>query len=179
LVDAKKSRFIVRAFAAGLLSALGHSPTISIPDFEGEFVLNPEAIDQSSVRLVIHAASLTVIDDIPDKDREEIEHIMHHEVVESDSFPEIVYEASHISATRNGESEYRVSLNGQLMLHGVARAQPVSARVLLNGDILRAIGESTVSQRDYEIRPVSAVGGTIKLKDELKLTFEISAHKQA
>jgi hypothetical protein len=31
---------------------------------------------------------------------------------------------------------------------------------------------------DFEIRPVSAAGGTIKLKDELKLSFDIAARKQ-
>jgi hypothetical protein len=36
-----------------------------------------------------------------------------------------------------------------------------------------------VRQSDYEIRPVSAVGGAVKLKDELKLSFDITARKQA
>jgi polyisoprenoid-binding protein YceI len=178
LVDAKKSRFTVRAFASGLLSALGHSPTISIPDFEGEFVLNPEAMDQSSVRLVIDSASLRVINDIKDKDRAEIERNMQQEVLETDSFPEIVYQASHCSASKTGEGQYAVTLNGQLTLHGVGQDQPVSARVYLTGDTLRAVGDFAVSQKEYEIRPVSAVGGTIKLKDELKLTFDLNARKQ-
>jgi polyisoprenoid-binding protein YceI len=179
LVDAKKSRFTVRALASGLLSALGHSPTISIPDFEGEFVLNREAMDQSSVHLVIDAASLTVMDDIRDKDRAEIERTMQQEVLETDSFPEIVYQASRCSASKTAEGQYAVTLNGQLTLHGVAQDQPVSARVYLTGDTLRAVGDFTLSQKEYEIRPVSAVGGTIKLKDELKLTFDMNARKQA
>jgi hypothetical protein len=41
------------------------------------------------------------------------------------------------------------------------------------------VGDFTLSQKEYEIRPVSAVGGTIKLKDELKLTFDMNARKQA
>jgi hypothetical protein len=56
--------------------------------------------------------------------------------------------------------------------------QPVSARVSVNDQGLRAVGEFTVRQSDYEIPPVSAVGGTIRLKDELKLSFNISARKQ-
>jgi len=178
LVDAKKSRFAVRAFAVGLLSALGHSPNIAIPDFEGEFALNPEAIEQSSVRLAINASSLTVMDDIREKDRNEIERTMRREVLETDSFPEIVYEASEASANKIADGQYAVTLNGQLSLHGVTQTQPVSARIYLSGDMLRAVGEFSLSQREYEIRPVSAVGGTIKLKDELKLTFDINARKQ-
>jgi hypothetical protein len=45
--------------------------------------------------------------------------------------------------------------------------------------MLRAAGEFSVRQSDYEIRPVSALGGAVKLKDELKLSFDISARKQA
>lgn len=176
-IETKGSTFTVRAFATGLLSAFAHSPTIAIPDFEGEIVLNPDAPEPSSLRMVIRSASLTVTGDVNDKDHQEIDRKMHEEVLESDSFPEIVYECSRASASKTGEGQYWVSLNGKLTLHGVTRYQPVSARVWLNGNTLRATGDFQVRLSDYEIRPVSAAGGTIRLKDELKLTFDISAHK--
>lgn len=179
IIETKGSTFTVKAFAAGLLSALGHNPTIALPDFEGEIFLNPEAVEQSTLRMVIRAESLTVTDDISAKDREEIDRRMHQEVLESDSFPEIVYECSRGSASKTGEGQYWVALNGELTLRGVTHSHPVSARVAVNGSILRATGEFTVRQSDYEIRPVSALGGAVKLKDELKLSFDISARKQA
>jgi polyisoprenoid-binding protein YceI len=179
IIETKGSTFTVRAFAAGILSALGHNPTIALPDFEGEIFLNPEAVEQSSLRMVIHSASLTVTDDISEKDREEINRRMHEEVLESDSYPDVVYECSRGSASKTGEGQYWVALNGELTLHGVKRSQPVSARVSVNGTMLRAAGEFSVRQSDYEIRPVSALGGAVKLKDELKLSFDISARKQA
>jgi polyisoprenoid-binding protein YceI len=179
LIDGKSSTFTVRAFATGLLSAFGHNPTIAISDFEGEILFNPEAVEHSSLRLVAHAALLTVTDDIREKDREEINRIMQQEVLESDSYPDIVYECSRITASRVGEGQYWGTLNGELTLHGVTRSQPVPARISVNSDLLRTTGDFSVRQRDYEIRPVSAVGGTVKLKDELKLSFDISARKQA
>jgi polyisoprenoid-binding protein YceI len=178
LIDGKKSRFTVRAFATGMLSALGHSPTIAIPDLEGEVMFKPEAVEQSSLRLVIHSASLVVTDDIREKDRVEIDRTMHEEVLESDSFPDIVYESSGLSGSKTGEGQYSGTMNGELTLHGVKRSQPVSTRISVNGDVLRATGDFSVRQSEYDIRPVSAVGGTIKLKDELKLSFDISARKQ-
>jgi polyisoprenoid-binding protein YceI len=177
LVDGKGSKFTVRAFATGLLSAFGHNPTIAIPDFEGEVLVNSSALEQSSLRIVIQSASLVVTDDINDKDREEIERRMHEEVLESNGYAEIVYECSKMSASKTSEGQYWVALNGELSLHGVTRTQPVSARVTLNGDTLRAVGDFSVRQGDYEIKPVSAVGGTVKLKDELKLSFDITARK--
>ena len=46
IIEAQGSTFTVRAFATGLLSAFGHNPTIVIPDFEGEILLNPAALDR-------------------------------------------------------------------------------------------------------------------------------------
>lgn len=177
LTDGKASKFTVRAFAAGLLSALAHSPTIAIPNFEGEVLLNPDALDQSSLRLTIRADSLTVTDDVSAKDREEMYRRMNAEVLESDSYPEIVYESSKVSASKAGEGQYSVTLNGELTFRGITRSQPVSARVSVDEDTLRAIGDFSLRQSDYEIAPVSAVGGTIRLKDELKFSFDISARK--
>lgn len=178
VTETKGSTVTLRAFAAGLLSALGHNPTILIPDFEGEIVLNIETIEQSSLRITFHSASLTVVDDISEKDREEMNRRMQDEVLESDSFPDIVYECSHLSASKTGEGQYWAALNGELTLHGVTRNQSVSARISINGDKLRAMGEASVRPSDYDIRPVSALGGAVKLKDELKLSFDISARKQ-
>lgn len=178
LIDAKRSTFVVRGFATGMLSAFAHSPTIAITDFQGEVEWSSSALEDASLRLVIEAASLNVTDDISDKDRREIEHKMHHEVLEADGFSEIIYECPRVSSIQKlGEGLFTVVLNGELSLHGVTRTQPVSARVTLNGDTLRAAGDFSVRQSDYEIKPVSAAGGTVKLKDELKLSFNITARK--
>lgn len=178
-IDSKGSTFIVRAFTAGLLAAFGHNPTIAIPGIEGEIVLNPDAIDESSLRMVVDASSLTATDDISAKDRDEINRRMHAEVLESDSFPQIVYETSRVSASKTAEGQYWAAITGELAMHGVTKTQPISARLFVNGTALRATGEFSVRQSDYEIRPVSAVGGTVRLKDELKLSFDITARKQA
>ncbi|HUD68138.1 MAG TPA: YceI family protein [Candidatus Sulfotelmatobacter sp.] len=178
-VDSKGSTFIVRAFTTGLLAAFGHNPTIAIPGIEGEIVLNPDAIDGSSLRMVVDASSLAATDDISAKDRDEINRRMHAEVLESDSFPQIVYETSRVSASKTAEGQYWAAITGELAMHGVTKTQPISARLSVNGTALRATGEFSVRQSDYEIRPVSAVGGTVRLKDELKLSFDITARKQA
>jgi polyisoprenoid-binding protein YceI len=178
VVDPKGSTFLVRAFATGLLSSFGHNPTIAIPDFEGEVQFASSALEDASVRLVIRAASLGVTGDISAKDRQEIERRMHDEVLETDGFEEIVYECNKVSPIQKmSEGLYAVTLNGELSLHGVTNAQPVSARVTIKGETLRAAGDFSIRQSDYDIRPVSAAGGTVKLKDELKLSFDIVARK--
>jgi polyisoprenoid-binding protein YceI len=177
-IEAKGSSFTVRAFATGMLAALGHNPTIGIPEVEGEIVLNPNALEQSSLRMEIQAASMSVIGDVSEKDREEVNRRMHKEVLESGDFPVVIYECTHESASKIREGEYWLGLNGELTLHGVTRSQAVSARLSLNGNTLRATGDFSLRQSDYGIALVSVMGGAIRLKDELKLTFAISARKQ-
>jgi polyisoprenoid-binding protein YceI len=179
VTDANRSKFTVRAFATGFLSAFGHNPTIAIPDFSGEALVDPESLPQSSLHLVIQAASLTVQDDVSDKDRDEMNRRTQEEVLESANYPEIVYQCSRLSASKTGEGQYWASLNGELSLHGVTRLQAVSTRVSLNGDSLHAAGEFSLLQSDYGIRLVSAAAGAVKLKDELKLSFDIWATRKS
>jgi hypothetical protein len=86
-----------------------------------------------------------------------------------------------MGATANGNGHdtlYSAALNGNLTLHGVTNSQPVTARVALFGDMLQASGDFTLSETDYEIKLVSVAGGTLKLKNDLKFSFEMAARKQ-
>jgi polyisoprenoid-binding protein YceI len=178
VTDARASQFTVQVFSGGLLSAFGHSPTIALRDFSGEVQVNSDDIDHSSVKITINAESLAVRDDISDKDRREVERAMKEDILETDRYPEIVYECSSIAATKTGEGQYSITLNGSLTMHGVTRPQPVAARVSLNGDLLRAFGSFSLRQTDYELKLASVAGGALKVKDELKFSFNIVARKK-
>jgi len=178
-IDPAMSRFTVKAVATGMLSAMGHNPTIAIRDFSGEAEFAPGTLDHAALRLRIDARSLEVTGNVSDRDRREMEQTMNQEVLEVARFPEIVFEAANASPNKAGDGHYLVSLLGNLSLHGVTRSQPVSAQIALQGDILRAHGEFSLRQTDYGIKPVSVAGGTLKLKDELKLSFDILARRVA
>jgi polyisoprenoid-binding protein YceI len=178
VIDARSSRFTVRAFATGLLSAMGHNPTISIRDFGGEVKFNPDKLGASSLKITIKSSSMSVQDDISAKDLREMERLMNQAVLETAKFPEILYEATTISVATMGDMLYLAKLNGNLMLHGVSRSQPINVRVVLLGSMLRASGDFSLSQTDYDIKLVSVAGGALKLKDDLKFSFEIVARRQ-
>jgi polyisoprenoid-binding protein YceI len=178
VIDGRASRFTVRAFATGLLAKMGHNPTIGIRDFTGEMRFNPDKLEAGSFRLVIKAASLGVQDDISDKDLREIERLMKDQVLETAKFPEILFEAPSISVTKMGDALFSATLNGSLTMHGVTRNQPIVARVASLGTMLRASSDFSLNQTDYNIKLVSVAGGALKLKDELKFSFEIVARKQ-
>jgi len=178
LIDGRASRFTVRAFASGMLAAMGHNPTVGIREFSGEMSFDPEKAEAGSFRLGVNAASLSIQDDVSEKDRREMERLMNQEVLEAAKFPEIRYEASDITVTRVSEMLYSAALNGELTLHGVTRRQPINARITLLGSMLRASGDFTLDQTDYNIKLVSVAGGVLKVKDELKFSFAIVARKQ-
>jgi len=178
VIDSRVSRFTVQAFAGGLFSALGHNPVIAITEFSGEAQI-PEDIEQASLVVTIEAGSLKVVSEMSNKDRLEVERVMHERVLESAGYPEIVYNCSRVSASKTGEGQYWVALNGDLTLHGVTRGLTIPARVTVSGDSLKASGSFSILQSNYEIELVSVAGGTLKVKDELKCSFEVAAKKQA
>jgi len=178
VMDTRASQFTVQVYSGGLLSAFGHNPTIAIRGFSGDAEVNPDDLERSSLKITIDAGSLTVRDDISDKDRREIERAMQQEILETPTYPEIVYECSNIAATKAGDGNYSVTLRGDLTLHGVTRPQTVPARVALNGDSIRAFGNFSLLQTDYDLKLASVAGGALKVKDELKFSFNILARKK-
>ena len=178
VVDARRSRFTVQAFATGLLSAMGHNPTIGIRSFSGEVEFDTQALEAGGLRLSIQADSLEVLDDVSDRDRREMERVMKADVLEVTKYPVITYEASDTAVSKLNDSLYSAKLSGKLSFRGVVRSLPVTARIMDTGEILRGSGDFSLKQSDYQIKPVSVAAGALKLKDELKFTFEIVARRQ-
>jgi polyisoprenoid-binding protein YceI len=178
VIDSGVSRFTVRAYATGMLSALGHSPTLAVRDFEGEARFAPGTLADAALTIKVKAGSLSVTDNISDKDRREIERTMNQEVLRTAEYPEIVFQSANVSASKAGDGQYWINLVGELSLRGVKNTQPVSAQVSILGGMLRAHGEFSLAQSTYGIKPVSIAGGSLKLKDELKCSFDIVARKQ-
>ena len=146
VIDSRSSRFSVRAVATGMLSAMGHNPTIGISDFSGDVTFNTDKLEAGGLKIVVKSASLKVQDDISTKDIREMERLMNQEVLEAAKFPEILYDAQAVSVTKLGDTLYSADLPGKLTLHGVTRTQPLTARIALLGSMLRASGQFSLSQ---------------------------------
>jgi polyisoprenoid-binding protein YceI len=178
VLDPGVSRFTARAFATGLLASLGHSPSFAIRQFAGEAKFSPDAPEQASVRIVVQSASLELSDQMTEKDRREIEATMRKEVLEIARFPEIIFEASNPSLSKGGEGFYSAIITGKLTIRGGTQSQQITAQVSVTGDQLRANGEFTVRQSGFGIKPVSVAGGTLKIKDDVKVMFDLVGRKK-
>lgn len=176
---ASESTFIVKAFAEGLFSAFGHDPVISIKDFSGDAEFVPGTFEAASLKIEINAKSLIVINDVKEKDRHEIERTIRAQVLESDQYPMIVFASRSVSASRLREARYRARIIGDLTLHGVTQRNLwISAEISLSDDnSLRAQGEFSIRQTDFGIKLVSVAGGMLKVKNELKFSFDIVARR--
>jgi polyisoprenoid-binding protein YceI len=110
----------------------------------------------------VEAARLTVL---PEEHQSEIQHTMQERVLESTRFSEIYFASDKVQSTAEGEWD----VSGRLTLHGETRTVLVHVKSL-DG---KYIGNTTIKQTDFGIRPVSAGGGTVKVKNELKIDFSI------
>lgn len=156
------SRLVVHASKSGLFSGLADNHEIEAPIAEG-------TIDEPGmrVRFVVDSARMKVLDPqlSADKRREIQDRMEGPEVLDSAQFPKISFESTKVE--RTGSAALRVE--GRLSLHGVTRPITVSVKTE-NGHY---VGTSTLSQREFGIKPISIAGGTVKVKDELKIEFDI------
>jgi len=168
---------MVRAFAAGLLSFAAHNHNIAIREFSGDAEVTYGSVEPASLNMRVRAASLAVTDKVSESDREKIETTMRNDVLETAKYPEILFQSTRVSATRLDEGKYQVKIPGNLTLHGATHTVTINARLDFGTNKLHAVGEFPVKQSEFGIKPVSVAGGTIKVKDEVRLSFDIVARK--
>ena len=176
-LDTNASRFTVQAFATGVLSTFGHNPKIAIRDYDGEMQFVPDTYENAVVRLAVRTNAMDVLDEMASDDRKKLEQMM-YEVLEVQRFPTAVYESKQITVQKQSEDMLLAHVTGALSFHGVTQTQSLDARITRMGTMLRISGDFSLRQSDYAIKPVSFAGGALRLKDELKFTFELVARMQ-
>lgn len=177
--DPTRGRFTAQTHASGLLSALGHSPTFVVARYHGSVRFQGDDVGGMELDLTIDADSLSLADAARPADRQEIERRMRVDVLETSRFAEIVYRASCIAASETDASRFQVRVEGPLSLHGVEVRHPIDLELSIAKDGVRLRGESRVRLTDHGIRPVTALAGAIRLKDEVHVAFDVTAVEEA
>jgi polyisoprenoid-binding protein YceI len=176
-IDASESNLWVSVGKSGLFSALAHEHEIGVKSFTGRVVLPESGASGGTLELEIETKSFIVLDKkVSEKDRSEIYNAMHNEVIESAKFPKITFKSSSISNLKQtGDNGYTLILNGDLNLHGVSKRIAVPIEATQSPQQLRATGKYTLKQTDYDIKVYSAAGGTVKVKNDVVINFNIVA----
>lgn len=164
-LDVGRSRLTIHVYKSGLFSAFADNHVIEARLQEGSL----QTVEPLAVSILVRAAGLRVLDPdmAPDK-REEVQaRMVGPEVLDAASYPEIRFAST--SARAIGPDRWAVT--GNLTIHG--RTRPITLDAARAAGLIR--GSVRIKQRDFGITPISIVGGTVKVKDEILIEFEIAA----
>jgi len=172
-----ESSFWVFAGKAGFFSMLAHDHDIGVKSFSGRVVIPEAGASGGSLDMEVDATSLAVLDKKPsEEDKKKIYDSMHKEVLESAKHQKITFKSVSVSDVKQtGNDAYSFVVNGDLTLRGVTKRIAVPVAATITPQQLRATGKYTLKQTDFGIKPYSAAGGTIKVKDEVVVNFNIVA----
>jgi polyisoprenoid-binding protein YceI len=164
-IDTHNSKLTVFVYKAGLFSAFADNHVISAPIASGTITTTPSP----AIELVVNAANLVALDpDLDPAKRDEVRtRMLGADVLDTPRFPTITFASTTIEQV--GPDRWNVS--GRLIVHGVTRI--ITVPVVLADRRYR--GETRIRQTDFDIKPIRIAGGTVSVKDELKIVFEIAA----
>lgn len=156
------STITIHVQKSGFFSAFAHNHVITAP-------VARETVDRQrmSAEIVVATKDMKVVDpEVSEKDRAEIQQTMlGPKVLDAEKFREIRFETSHVQEV--GPQRYRVS--GKLELHGTSQELTFDA----SGGPDHYRGKTRLKQTNFGIQPVSIAGGTVKVKDEVEIEFDI------
>jgi hypothetical protein len=164
-IDLAESTITVQVAKSGLFSAFADNHTIRAPLSRGTI----QDTAPLSVEIAVRTADMRVLDPglSPAKRAEVQTRMLGTEVLNAAQFGDITFASSRID--QEGEDRWRVT--GQLAIHGQTRT--VTLSVARRDGHYR--GATVVRQRDFGIEPISIAGGTVKVKDELRVELDIVA----
>ena len=162
-IDVEHSTLTVLVYKSGLFSAFADDHVIRAPIASG-FI---SADAPFGVEISVRSANLKVLDPrLAVSKRAEVQaRMLGSEVLDSAKYPDIIFASTAIESVGTD----RWTVTGRLTIHGVTR--PTTFSVAQQDGRYR--GTAVLKQRDFGIEPISIAGGTVKVKDELKVEFDI------
>jgi polyisoprenoid-binding protein YceI len=161
---APHSTITIRVRKSGLFSVFAHDHVITAPIARG--TVDPKAM---TVLITVATKQMRVADpDVSEKDRAEIQSTMlSPKVLDPEKYPAIQFTSSRIEQA----SPWHYLVRGKVELHGVSRELSFS----VSGGPDRFQGKTKLKQTDFGIQPVSIAGGSVKVKDEVEIDFDVLA----
>lgn len=178
-VDPARSRVTLHVGKTGVFSVFGHAHVIAAPVASGEIRFDAEHPASSSVRLVFDAGALEVTGaGEPAADVPAVQATMlSGRVLDVARFPQITYESRKIEVLEQNAGRLRLRIAGVLTLHGVAMPESADVAVEIAGDAITATGALDVKQTDFGMAPVTAGGGTVRVRDAVGVRLSIVARR--
>ena len=181
-IDSAKSKIEIQVAKDGFFKAFGHDHVVKATKFAGIVQFAAVKVEDSFVSFTAEANSLRVVDPgESEKDRNEVQTTMLGEqVLNVARYPRIQFSSSTIKVVSTSKNTFDLQVTGTLALHGTQKPVTLPVHLQISDDgSLSCDTEISLLQSEFGITPYKAVGGTVKVKDKLKLTFHIVATKAA
>ncbi|MEO7555877.1 MAG: YceI family protein [Acidimicrobiales bacterium] len=151
---------------------LAHDLVLTATKWDGMLNVDADNPAASSATLSIDATSIEIVEavgglkSLSDKDRKDIDKNINEKVLQTSKHPTITFESTGVSGAAPS-----LQVAGEMTITGTTR--PVEVAIAVDDATVTA--KSTISQKDFGIKPFSAMFGAIKLRDdvELELTLDL------
>ena len=162
-IDVNQSKITVYVFKQGIFSFAADNHEISAPIASGAFNDASMTIDVS-----VDAAKMKVLDPkLPVNRRDQVQaNMIGPQVLDAVKYPTIGFRSSAIAIGKGNVW----TVTGDLQLHG--QSHPVTFQVT-KVDATHFQGAAVVKQSAFGITPIRIAGGTVSVKDDVKIIFEI------
>lgn len=169
-VNPKESQIEIHLYKGGLLGSLGDNHLISLTHFTGKADLSKP--DGWTAELSGEAGSLTVIDPWgnPTERKEVQDTMLGPEQIDVSHFPSIELHSLSFDPVDHNKV-WRLVAN--VKLHGVTRKVQFSLDCHENGNKLQIQGKKMFKLTDFDIQPYSAAFGTVKVKNDFLVTYNV------
>ena len=174
------SHVTIEVGKTGMLSFAGHAHEILAPGVSGTVIVDEADPSRSSVSLEFRAASLRVSGaGEPPADVPKVQETMlGPSVLDVARFPSVSFRSSRVVVVTRSADGADIRIEGEVALHGVKRTLTIPVHVTLGaGGTMTARGSFQIRQSDYGIKPVTAAGGAVRVKDELEVRFVLIARR--
>lgn len=175
-LDASDGELLVQTGVTGRAAKMGHRLTITMNSWQA--AVRWAGDDPVDVDLTVEVSSLQVLRGVggvkglsgPEKALARSNALG---ILDADRFPQIRFRSDDIVKADGG---YRIT--GKLEIHGVARDHAVDLRVDDVGDRWRMSCEAEVRHSEFGLKPYSMLLGSMKVTDEVTVSFTAERAKE-
>ena len=163
MIDVAHSSLTVHVYKSGLFAFAADNHIINAPLASG-------VVDEGSktVELKVNAADLKVLDpSMPADRRAQVQaKMVSPDVLDVVKYPTITFKSKALAFGAGGKAD----VVGDLTLHGQTQRVTVHVTRVSVGHYK---GSATVHQSDFGIKPIRIAGGTVKVKNDVDIDFEV------
>ncbi len=176
-LDSSQSKFIAHALRGGLLWFKGHDHLVAVREFTGEAQMTPDTLTPASLEITAKTASMEETSSVFTEPQKKIINKELREIVLlPDQYPDIIFRSTSVNGKAIGSGQYDLKITGEITLHGMTHQITIPTKVTVTGNDLRAQGEFSVNRSDFKVKATSAAHGLVRVRNEIKFTFDIVGH---